>query len=60
MVFYSACAAALVFMIGGIIIYRLGLNDGLTLRKNGGGLFAGKKDKEVGDWQSIIGFDPKK
>lgn len=64
MLFCFASAAALVFMTCGMLIYRLGLSDGVTLRKNNAacGLFSAKKEtkNEVGDWQSIIGYDHKK
>lgn len=51
-------------MTCGMLIYRLGVSDGVTLRKNNAacGLFSAKKEtkNEVGDWQSIIGYDHKK
>ncbi|MBE6689598.1 MAG: hypothetical protein E7588_10070 [Ruminococcaceae bacterium] len=63
MTLWFASAAALVFMACGILIYRLGVSDGVALRKNGStGLFCKKSTEkgEVGDWQSIIGYDHRK
>lgn len=64
MLFYSASAVALVFMACGMLIYRLGVSDGITLRKNcsADGLFSKRKEKNLGDgdWQSIIAYDHKK
>ena len=63
MTLWFASAAALVFMACGILIYRLGVSDGVTLRKSGtSGLFS-KKNTEVhnaDDWQSIISYDHRK
>lgn len=61
MMFYFAVGTGLVFMICGTLIYRLGISDGVTLKKNGN-LFSKKKDENPseGDWQSIIEYDHKK
>ena len=64
MLFYSASAVALIFTALGMLIYRLGVSDGMKLRKNGAcdGLFSKKREKKdtVEDWQSIINYDHRK
>ena len=63
MMFYIASASAVIFGLCGMLMYRLGVSDGITLRKSASsqGLF-GKKEqhRECEDWQSIISYDPKK
>lgn len=59
--FYSVVGTAVLFMISGTLIYRLGISDGVSLKKNGS-LFPKKKDEKAseGDWQNIMGYDHKK
>ena len=63
MLFFSASAMGLIFALCGMLFYRLGVSDGITMIKNAGadGLFAGSKEKkkEEEDWQSIISYDHK-
>lgn len=61
MTLFFAAGTGLVFMICGTLIYRLGISDGVTLKKNGN-LFPKKKDEKASesDWQSIIEYDHKK
>ena len=64
MMFYLAAASAVIFGVCGMLLYRLGVSDGITLRKSNiaEGLFGKKNPKreQSEDWQSIIGYDPKK
>lgn len=55
---YLTAALALIFTICGALIYRLGIGDGVSLKKSGELLSKRKEEKESADsWQSIIGYD---
>ncbi|MBQ9921444.1 MAG: hypothetical protein IJO52_04595 [Clostridia bacterium] len=63
MLFCSASAIAVLLMVCGMLIYRLGVSDGVTMRKNenAASLFSKekKKQKEEEEWRSIISYDHK-
>ncbi|MBQ9940164.1 MAG: hypothetical protein IJO74_01335 [Clostridia bacterium] len=62
MSFYLISAVALIFAVSGMLIYRLGVSDGITMRKNANAesLFKRAKEKKGDeDWQSIIGYNHK-
>ena len=55
---------AVMLMVCGMLIYRLGISDGITMRKNesAASLFSKEKKskKEEEEWRSIISYDHKK
>lgn len=63
MLFCSASAVAVLLMTCGMFIYRLGISDGITMRKNENAvsLFSKEKNnkKEEEEWRSIISYDHK-
>jgi len=63
MLFCSASAIAVLLMVCGMLIYRQGVSDGVTMRKNenAASLFSKekKKQKEEEEWRSIISYDHK-